>query len=214
MFPSSRRIIQECTFPVTNRKWALSAAGETQAMQTSSGKWVIGGILGLGLAAACLAVFVRHQQGRRVLELWGAADAILIRDAPHVELWRLEPVPTPVAEPPGGGEAALVRFGPRTWRLAERRDVTAAPGLLHVRAALLADDSFVWQEAATSTEVAPSWALVFRGAGRDLMLALDLESQQLGTADQRPPLCFAPIAAFLRRWLEQQATSQREESSP
>jgi hypothetical protein len=87
-----------------------------------SGKRLILGVLVIGLAAAAASWWFRYSATHRAAEFWGPQAATLIRDAAHVTLRSDASSDDP-------------------------RDISNAPGLTHLRAALLEDSSFDWSAA-------------------------------------------------------------------
>jgi hypothetical protein len=84
-----------------------------------SGKRLILGVIVIGLAAAATSWWFRYSATHRAAQFWGAQAATLIRDAPHVTL--------------------------RSDTLNdEPLDISATPGLTHLRTALLEDDRYNW----------------------------------------------------------------------
>src|SRR4051794_4880249 len=61
------------------------------SVSTISGKLLIIGILVLALVAAAASWWFRHNATHRAAKFWGPEAAILIRDAPNVELLVLQP---------------------------------------------------------------------------------------------------------------------------
>ena len=80
------------------------------------GTWLVVGLIFLGLFAAVTGIWFQWGQTRRCLSFYGPATARQISSAPRVELWLLKP---------GSGVGRLVA--------AERRDISAASGLVHLR---------------------------------------------------------------------------------
>lgn len=155
-------------------------------------------LLMVGLTAATVAVSFQRGQTRRCLALYGPAAASEISRAAHVELWRLTAV---------AGRLTAV----------ERREISQARGLVHLRRGLVEDANFEWGDEAgpapdaIATAVIWQWAIVFADTadaaanGPATRLVLDL-----GTAD-RPGLAavvgqpgrvrLGRIADGLRDWI-------------
>src|SRR5688572_6541274 len=107
------------------------------ALMLDRGKYLIVFVVLLAFAAAGFSVWFRIEQGRRGLALWGAEHAARIRNAPQVELMRLE-------SGEGAVDKALTDPQGKKWIAAKSVEVGSIPDFVHVRRALL-DDSFFEQ---------------------------------------------------------------------
>jgi hypothetical protein len=110
-------------------------------MKNASGKFVIIGILIAAAAAAGTAWWFRYSATREATEFWGPDAAAMIRDAPHVALIALEPgkdSPQDLST-----SDAVVEIGNQLFAVKKRWDISSAPGLSHLRNALLEDRTFV-----------------------------------------------------------------------
>jgi hypothetical protein len=96
----------------------------------NSGKLLILGIVALALLLAAASWLFRYKATHRAAEFWGSNGVASIRDAPDVVYTQTRP-----NEPGNGGAMDMVVV---------RRKVSAAPGLTHLRNALLEDKSFEW----------------------------------------------------------------------
>lgn len=120
------------------------------ASRPFSGRRVVAAIVLLGFCLAGFAFWFQWRQTRRCLDFLGADVARAISRAERVELWRL-----------GSGER------PRRPVAIGRQDVSRAPGLVHLRHALVEDASYVWTPVAMDggarPRPAPEWgtALAF-----------------------------------------------------
>jgi hypothetical protein len=110
-----------------------------------SGKLVILGILSIAFVAAGASWWFRYNATHHAAGFWGSKVARLIRDAPHVELQQ------------------ITRDEDFTLRTTVTRDVSKAPGLTHLRAALLEDDSFEWPASDDDRPSPSAWYLRFEG---------------------------------------------------
>lgn len=150
----------------------------------------------LAAALAAFAVWFQWNQTKRCLALYGPATAHAIQDAKRVELWSL------AAE---GGRPRLVTA----------RDVSRAPGLVHLRRGLVEDANFAWDEAAGGRLPATSWdtALAFYGvaSGEPLaVVALDLDEPGWLTVVGRPGrIGLGRLAKGLRTWIRATTDDQR-----
>jgi len=171
------------------------------------------GLLVLAIGLAAFAVWFQWGQTRRSLDFLGADAARSIQSAPRVELWSLEP---------RGGEICRI----------DRRDVSQAPGLVHLRRGLVEDVNYRWDvpqrglelggpaAAATGLDgpLPPgAWdvAIAFSegpGSQPAIVLAFDLDGDGFMTAVGRPGrLALGPIAPGLRDWIK--ATKTRFSAS-
>lgn len=154
------------------------------------------GLLMLGLAAATTGVLFQRQQTRRCLAFYGPAAARRITTAPRVSLL--------VVEPSG---AVGVRW-------VDQRDVSQAPGLVHLRRGLVEDANFRWSELPPAEPLAAAawdYALEFSDpAGGDVTtLALDLDSAggSLAVVGSPGRVGLGRIAPGLAKWIR--ATLER-----
>jgi hypothetical protein len=192
-----------------------SAASPAQRRQRSgasaAGSRLVLGLLGLALGLAGFAVWFQWDQTRRCLAFFGPAAARRIQSAPRVELWTL------AAE-----DDVIRRSGVR--------DVSKAPGLVHLRRGLVEDVNYRWgppepapvlrepardrDTGADARRLAPeAWdeAFVFRDEGEAgdgmTIVAIDLDDPgRLTVVGQHGGLRLGPIGPGLRKWVE--ATKQ------
>lgn len=161
-----------------------------------SGTTLVIGLVMLGLAAAVTAIVFQRGQTGRCLAFYGAEVARQITSAPVVEL---------VSDAPAGGD------GPASFR----RDVSKAPGLVHLRRGLVEDANFDWKAdpAEPVTPGAGGATLVFSdpgGVGPPVTLRIDLADATAGpgprgalTVEGRPGrLTLGRIGKGLATWLE------------
>lgn len=162
---------------------------------TGGGTSLVVGLLALGVLAALVAIGFQRGQTRRCLAFYGSDIARRVAAAPVVEVWWLEPGSRP-------GEL----------RARERRDVTNAPGLVHLRRGLVEDANFAWPErpGGAGERLPPgAWdvAIVFSGPddGRaELVVDLDDTRQtgSLAVVGRPGRIGLGRIAAGLARWLD------------
>jgi hypothetical protein len=165
------------------------------------------GLLGLAVGLAAFAVWFQWDQTRRCLAFFGPAAARQIQSAPRVELWTL------------AAEDDVIRQS-------EVRDVSKAPGLVHLRRGLVEDVNYRWggpepapglgeplrdrDAGADARRLAPeAWdeAFVFRdegGVGDGItIVAIDLDDPgRLTVVGQPGGLRLGPIGPGLRKWVE------------
>ena len=122
----------------------------------NSGKLVILGILTVALIMAGASWWYRYAATHKAVQFWGPDSAELIRDAPRVLL--LQNPPADISD--------LAQEDPiRAGFDESATDVSHAPGLLHLRNALLEDRSFDWPKSSDPVTQPVSdighWQLVF-----------------------------------------------------
>ncbi len=186
-------------------------------------------IVGVALAAAAIAWVHQLHYGDQVLAQWGPQVASRIRSAEQVELLLLEPMPSrdPENDAPSGTDSARagaaplaparssraterqrLQDGDRSYAVVGRIHLTGAPGLVHLRQALISDPSYRWDgpSAGISDQQRPTWqyGLRFVTEQGDVLMLLDLQSERLGLAGQSEWISCEPIAAGLRRFLQEQ----------
>jgi hypothetical protein len=111
--------------------------GTSSSARSSRGTRLVIGLVLLGLAAAATGIWFQRQQTRRCLAFYGGPASRQISAASSVELWTLGP-----------------GSGPGRLRVLERRDVSQARGLVHLRRGLVEDANFLWHDAASPLEAA------------------------------------------------------------
>jgi hypothetical protein len=169
-----------------------------------SGKIVILAIVAVALAAAGTSWWFRYNATRKTAEFWGAEVTRLIRDAPHVELLRL--APSASENEPG----EVLDFRGEKYKLVARIDASAAPGMTHLRNALLEDRSFDAYNIVF--EWSPHhwrWALVFRNRRESatILFAEDCMYTTLSQGRGQTARC-ASIAAGLREMFAEFSSQQ------
>lgn len=149
-------------------------------------------------ALAAFAVWFQWRQTHRCLAFYGPAVAAAIQTADRVEFWTLE------------------RDADRI-RVARRRDVSGAAGLVHLRHGLVEDANFTWGRDATARLPAEDWdhALAFfigEGTGPAAILALDCDDGGWLTVVGKPGrVGLGRIATGLRTWFGSVAEGRQDE---
>ncbi len=113
----------------------LAIRSAISSMQVS-GKLVILTILAVAIPGAGASWWFRYSATHHAAKFWGPEAARLIRDAKQVELLKLAPSMSTEA---GQNE---VKLHGEVYLIELRRDASAAPGLTHLRNALLLDRSY------------------------------------------------------------------------
>jgi len=109
-------------------------------VNTNSGKLLIATMLVAGVLAAGASWWFRYTATHRAAQFWGPEAATLIRDASHVDMLGLKQAEDAAVE-------NALKMSGVAWQTASSHDVSQAPGLTHLRNALLEDRSFVWPAA-------------------------------------------------------------------
>lgn len=156
------------------------------------GSWLVAGIVAVAAALAAFALWFQWQQTRRCLAVYGPEAAGHIQSADRVELWELDP------------QVAIGRIEPL-----ERRDISAAKGLVHLRRGLVEDANFAWTNDPVAHASTRSWraAIAFiptaAGDGDGTVLLLDLDGSPgvIGIAGRPGELRLGRIGPGLRKWL-------------
>ena len=141
------------------------------------GKLVVSAILAVALALAGFAWYWNYAHGRRSLDFWGREQALLIRQAPDVELMRLVPL---MGE---NNSNEKIVFAGKSWAVIERKNISKAQGLLHARFALTVDASFHFDEPADPASAQWDVAARFSRDGQAATVLFDFQHEQLGIAE-------------------------------
>ncbi len=135
------------------------------------GKYVILFIGTAALAAAVFAWTFQYQRGRRILALWGADNARLIRvDAKQITLLELSTENVVDSE-------SLTIDG-ETHFITRRLDITKARGIIHARQALIEDGSFQWDRPRGDCNAHWQYALRFTQGPRQATVLFDTNCQR------------------------------------
>jgi hypothetical protein len=167
----------------------------------NSGKLLILAMMLVALVAASASWWFRYAATHQAAQFWGPEAAQLIRDAPNVELLVL--LPADKAQLVPRSAAPEIAVGPKVWTITARRDISSAPGLTHLRNALLEDRSFDW--GATESTGSEVWTMALRFSHTDsadslLILFVDDFGRALKLGRDREPdrmISTQPIAAGL-----------------
>jgi hypothetical protein len=144
------------------------------------GKLLIVFIFGTALVLSIFAWSFQFLRGRRVLELYGADAARLIRvDADRVELLLL-------GEPQSGdadGDLPLIKIDAQQLPITDTIDISKARGLIHARQALIEDSSYEWHR--PPGDCTPHWAYALRFSHDDrrATAAFDVGCRRLRLAE-------------------------------
>ncbi|MEX2026016.1 MAG: hypothetical protein WEH44_01925 [Pirellulaceae bacterium] len=164
-------------------------------MKTDSGKLLIVAMVGAGVLAAGASWWFRFSATHRAAQFWGNEAASLIRDASNAEVLSLQLADDAAAE-------GHIEVAGAAWQITDSQDVSRAPGLTHLRHALLEDRSFRWP--AQDVPVGATWShgLRFRSGPNPPLTILFASDYTLmtrlpaGDGAAQAVIC-APIAAGL-----------------
>ena len=169
-------------------------------------------VVATGLVAAAASWWFRYSATHRAAQFWGPAAARLIRDAPNVRLIQFDPSPGGQVELGGVSVFDLPDGvpGARSWQIAVDRDISATPGLTHLRHALLEDQNFTWPASDEPPAVEWTTQLQFHaGAEADaesvtILFSLDYHwlVAAAGEGAMGPAVSCRPIATGLREMFE------------
>jgi hypothetical protein len=185
---------------------------ENPAIMRISGKLVVLAIFAVALAMAGFALWWNWGLGRRSLAFWGTEGGVAIRDAEKIELLRLR-------LKKGRGQFLNLE----AFDVAETKDISKAPGVVHARHSLLEDASFDWKanlvghsEYESDTDF---FAVRFsHPQAVTTIVFLDSDSTQIFRAESGDEVALSPKTAagwttFLRRYFPE-ASGKSSQSLP
>jgi len=173
-------------------------------VKTNSGKLLIAAMVGAGILAAAASWWFRYVATHQADQFWGPQAATLIRDAPRVELLTLQRD----AGDASPGELKTVAGTP--WRITGCIDISHAPGLTHLRNALLEDRSFRWPSHSVPADASWTHGLRFRDGPAPLLVVLfssdfGLATASLANSTASQTVSCEPIAPGLRQVFDEWA---------
>jgi hypothetical protein len=149
-----------------------------------SGKWVILAVVALALVGAVFSWWHRYTSTRMAARFWGPQYSSLIRGNSNVQLITVRPMSDTEShnhDPTGDFPDHYHTLG-GVVRVTDRRDITQAHGLTHLRNELLMDRSFqpdelgaatadVWHSGLEFRDTAdgPPLVILFSGDGRRML---------------------------------------------
>jgi hypothetical protein len=140
------------------------------------GKLLIVFIFGTALALSIFAWSFQYLRGRKVLELYGADAARLIRvDADRVELLQLGDSLDPASS---AGEE-FIQIDEQQLPITSAIDITKARGLIHARQALIEDSSYEWNRPRGDCGPQWSYALRFSHGEKQTTAAIDADCRRM-----------------------------------
>jgi len=161
------------------------------------GKLALLVVMFLGVAGAAGGWWYQRGLQRRPILLWRHEAADLFVNAPHAELWRLEPQSgtTPTSD--------VVTAGGKAFRAVKKVDVSEARGFLHLRHSLLSDPSFDWS---ADTSGPKNWRYALRFVEGDrvatLLISDDYEHAMLSETSAEASI--VPIAGAVKKLFKEQ----------
>lgn len=163
----------------------------------NSGKLVSLGVLLLAIGLGAFAWTYHRSRSDRAVNYWGAQNAVFVRTAPQVALARLVAVRDDQVDASVGRSsepaARVVMIDDRPWQVLDERDITNAPGLVHLRQALVQNSSFDWSRSeGDASEGSWDYVLRFRSNAHSpeklLDTAIGITNKRLQCLDGRPPI--------------------------
>lgn len=146
----------------------------------------------LGLAAASFAIWYQRAQTRRCLDFYGPEVARRVTKAPRVEVWTLAPADRP-------GRLMAI----------DRRDVSTARGIVHLRRGLVEDAGFDWAVAGPAGRLpADAWdyAFVFSDPSTEgqaaIVVDLDAGDSWIAVVGRPGRARLARLGTGLAAWIE------------
>jgi len=169
-----------------------------------NGKWVIVGIVGLAILAAAFSWSYRRRAMRRSMAFWGTEAASLIAHGPRVQALRLNPSDATAAS----DDQERIPFDSRRFAVIQRRDMSRARGLTHLRQSLLEDASFDFRSAKRAIQPKWEYAIRFGRGSRTATVLVSLADKRLALVGHERTLSMAPIAAGVAIVLTEQLGSR------
>lgn len=192
---------------------------------TVKGKHVIVVIFVLAFVLAAGNLLYQWKSGRRAKEYWSAEHGKRIADSEEAELWLLRQLTQQELDKVWGPEGTLVRpekrkeggsfEGPITnvgevqYCIPQRKNVLAAPGITHVRKALLQDRLYDWETPPPKGPTTWRYALRFSDHEDNVTLYLDEPCLLVYRHGQEHPLRIkpqdgkSPLVDFIREQFEE-----------
>lgn len=184
-----------------------------------SGKLLVIGFFLVGFILAGGAILYHFNKTRWAMGFWGTENARLIVRAPEVDLFRVSEQPdsskSPTSEPETSGP--VWQLDGETLQVVEQRPITDAPGLIHMRMALVEDANF---DITAEPPADRTWDYVFRfkDAQNSLLIVVDSNRglvRQLipGSGEATPIANISPIADGMSNFLKVQFENEEAEKA-
>jgi hypothetical protein len=169
------------------------------------GKLVIIFMLGVAVCAAAFAAWYQYRGQDRAHDFWGTVSAVLIADAPQVEVLLLgesEPGGEIEAEAEGAQSSEedpdapkMLEFGDRVWKVLSTKDGSAAQGIQNIRKALVQNTTFDWGSQAGADEPEWQYALAFTDRKNWATVLFDFETNRVALTGGRMTAVLDPAAS-------------------
>lgn len=174
------------------------------APRTISGKSTILTFASVSLLMAAGAWWYYYDQQRRPMALWGPGAARLIAQAPHVEAWQLADPQDPAAGEAIDGVLETMIVGGQRLRVAARRDASQAPGLSHLRKALMNDGCFAWDAKKPGQAIPWRYALRFTDNVQQATLLFTEDARRVQLLENGGEASLSPVAEGIATFLKEQ----------
>ena len=172
---------------------------ELKRTMFNRGKLVLVSMVLLGLGAALFAFWFRYQHGKRTIDQWGSEAVVLVRDSDLVELVALAPADEAGANselPPPVDAPEIMTIQGKALKVLEKVDISRAPGLVHLRHALVQDASYAWDEAVGGGEdLQWRYALRFSRNEKEAEFAFDLDRRRAKLVGRERAAALSPHLA-------------------
>lgn len=174
------------------------------------------GVLAVSLAGA--AVWYHAQLQRQAHQFWGNRVAELILRADKVNALRLalnesqdgkQEAESSAAHTAGEDMTFLVNG--RSWRVAEMKDVTSAPGFSHVRRSLMNDRGFDWTAPQPAGPIDWQYALTFNDGPRTAMVLICLDPARVQLLEGPASASIEPVSGGFREFFAEQFPADEQE---
>jgi hypothetical protein len=161
-----------------------------------SGTKLVLGIFGLAVAAGVLSWAYRYEATHDASVFWGPRAIELIAKPSTVIVFELP------EEPKSAGDS--IQIFSKTYRRVEIKNLSDAPGMIHLRNAILTDDNYNWGESADTFDW--RWCLEFSRDRQKVTILFNEDFSILGRLNQEAhdvwTVDSTPIAATLRQYFK------------
>lgn len=169
----------------------------------SGGRWIVGLMFAAAVGLSALSVWYHHQKGRRALEFWPPEVARLIARGEQVHTLRLARASKNPSQGATSGSPAL-RFAEQELTIVERKDAREARGLTHLRAALLEDANFAWDDPPADCASRWEFALEFSHRGERAAVLFDPQCRRVALSGEARSLSIKPISKGVAKFFHEQ----------
>jgi hypothetical protein len=170
--------------------------------------YLIGAMFTLAILLAGIAWWYQYYLQQRPLEYWGTDVAGLIKSAPNVACWQIEPAENPsrAAIKNGTRESRPNTFQAdgRTWTKRSVREISQSPGLSNVRRSLLHVGGFSWDDPPPEGPVVWEYALRFWDGSREAVILIAPQADRVLLLGRTDSVSIRPTSKAHRTFLEEQ----------